>query len=89
MFGAAFAIWNLLFPTEIYPAREQPIPGVTADLIVDAVEAAGGRISWRGARSNVADAIATTVRDGDVVIVMGAGDITQTGRELLTRLGAR
>jgi UDP-N-acetylmuramate--alanine ligase len=88
-FGAALATSDLLFLTEIYAAREQPIPGVTADLIVDAVKAAGGTLRWRGDRSELADALAANVRDGDIVVVMGAGDITRTGPELLERIGAR
>jgi UDP-N-acetylmuramate--alanine ligase len=86
-FGVALAGGDLLFLTEIYAAREQPIPGVTADLIADAVKAAGGRLSWRGPRADLADALAANVRDGDVVLVMGAGDITRTGPELLERIG--
>jgi UDP-N-acetylmuramate--alanine ligase len=87
-FGAALSTADALFLTEIYAAREKPIPGVTTDLIVDAVRAAGGRVTWRGPRAGLADALAATVRDGDVVVVMGAGDITHTGRELLERIGA-
>jgi UDP-N-acetylmuramate--alanine ligase len=86
-FGATLAASDLLFLTEIYAAREQPIPGVTADLIVDAVKASGGKVSWRGPRTALADALASSVRDGDVVVVMGAGDITRTGPELLERIG--
>jgi UDP-N-acetylmuramate--alanine ligase len=86
-FGSALAASDLLFLTEIYAAREQPIPGVTADLIVDAVKAAGGKLSWRGPRTELADALASSVREGDVVVVMGAGDITRTGPELLERIG--
>ncbi|MFN2566920.1 MAG: UDP-N-acetylmuramate--L-alanine ligase [Gemmatimonadaceae bacterium] len=86
-FGAVLAAADVLFLTEIYAAREQPIPGVTADLIADAVKAAGGRLAWRGPRAELADALAATAREGDVVVVMGAGDITKTGRELLERLG--
>jgi len=86
-FGAALAAADLVFLTEIYAAREQPMPGVTAQLIVDAVKAAGGTLSWRGARAELAQALASSARDGDVVLVMGAGDITKTGPELLARLG--
>jgi UDP-N-acetylmuramate--alanine ligase len=86
-FGTALAAADLLFLTEIYASREQPIPGVTADLVADAVAAAGGRLAWRGPRAELADALASTVRDGDIAVVMGAGDITKTGPELLARLG--
>jgi UDP-N-acetylmuramate--alanine ligase len=86
-FGAALAASDLLFLTEIYAAREQPVPGVTSDLIVDAVKTAGGTLCWRGDRAELAGVLAANVRDGDVVVVMGAGDITRTGRELLARIG--
>ncbi len=88
-FGTALAASDLLFLTEIYAAREQPIPGVTADLIVDAVKMAGGKLRWRGPRDDLAEALANDVRDGDVVVVMGAGDITRTGRELLARIDSQ
>jgi UDP-N-acetylmuramate--alanine ligase len=75
-----------VFLTEIYPAREQPIAGVTASLIADAIEAAGGALAWRGERTGLADALSDAVRAGDVVITIGAGDVTKTGPELLRRL---
>jgi UDP-N-acetylmuramate--alanine ligase len=59
---------------------------VTSDLIERAVRDAGGRIEWRGDRSTLADALAEIVRSGDVVLTIGAGDITRTGPELLDRL---
>jgi UDP-N-acetylmuramate--alanine ligase len=87
-FGAALALADAIFLTEIYPAREQPIPGVSAALIADAARAAGGALAWHGTRENLAAALANTVRSGDVVLTLGAGDITRTGRELLEKLAA-
>ena len=86
-FGGALAGADAVFLTEIYPAREQPIDGVTSDLIVRAVDEAGGRVTWRGDRAALADALARAVGEGDVVLTIGAGDITRTGPELLRRLG--
>ncbi len=87
-FGAALALGDAIFLTDIYPAREQPIPGVTAALVADAARAAGGTLAWRGERAGLADALAAFVRRGDVVLTMGAGDVTRTGAELLERLSA-
>jgi UDP-N-acetylmuramate--alanine ligase len=85
-FGQSLAAADAVFLTEIYPAREQPIPGVTSGLVADALTAAGGTLSWRGDRAQLADALAAAVREGDVVLTVGAGDITKTGPELLARL---
>ena len=88
-FAAALAKADAVFLTEIYPSRERPIPGVTATLIADAIAPAGGQLAWRGERAGAAAALASTVREGDVVITMGAGDITQSGPELLALLESR
>jgi UDP-N-acetylmuramate--alanine ligase len=86
-FGAALAGADLAFLTEIYPAREQPIEGVSSDLIAAAAVEAGRRVAWRGDRRDLARALGAAVQPGDVVLTMGAGDITRTGPELLELLG--
>ena len=86
-FGVALARADLVFLTEIYPAREQPLPGITSALVADALRRAGHSPVWVGERAALADAIAAAARDGDVVLTLGAGDITHTGTELLQRLG--
>ena len=85
-FGAALARADAIFLTEIYPSREAPLPGVTSTLIEDAVRDAGRVLSWRGERPGLAQALADRSREGDVIITLGAGDITHTGPELLRRL---
>jgi len=85
-FARALCASDAVFLTEIYPAREQPIAGVTADLIAREFGAHRAKLTWRGDRSALAEALASRVQRGDVVITMGAGDITKTGPELLARL---
>jgi UDP-N-acetylmuramate--alanine ligase len=87
-FGAALATADVIFLTEIYPAREQPIAGVSSELIVRALRDAGAPLAWRGDRKQLAAALTAAVREGDVVITLGAGDITRTGPELLAQLKA-
>ena len=87
-FGRALAGADAVFLTELYPAREKPIEGVSATLVADAILKAGGTLMWRGERGDLADALAGAVRDGDVVLTVGAGDITRTGPELLQRLSS-
>jgi UDP-N-acetylmuramate--alanine ligase len=87
-FALALTKADQLFLGDIYPAREKPIPGVTSRLIADSSTVAGRPPAWTGARSGLAAALAGFVRDGDVVLTVGAGDITKTGPELLALLGA-
>jgi UDP-N-acetylmuramate--alanine ligase len=87
-FGTALSRADVVFLTEIYPAREQPLPGVTSALVADALRKAGRAPEWVGDRGALADALAATAKEGDVVLTLGAGDITHTGTELLQRLGA-
>jgi len=88
-FGEALCGADSVFLAEIYPAREQPIPGITSDLVATAMQREGSPAVWQGARADLAEALTQFVRDGDVVITMGAGDITRTGPELKTRLERR
>jgi UDP-N-acetylmuramate--alanine ligase len=88
-FGQALAKADSVFLTEIYAAREKPIAGVTSDLIAAALASAGRNVAWQGRRTELASALCAFVRDGDVVITIGAGDITRTGPELRQQLEAR
>jgi UDP-N-acetylmuramate--alanine ligase len=86
-FGSALAAADAVFLTDIYPAREQPIAGVSADLIATAMVRSGRPAAWQGARTALVAALTGEVRPGDVVLTLGAGDITATGPELLRALG--
>jgi UDP-N-acetylmuramate--alanine ligase len=81
-FAEALSKADMIYLCDLYPAREQPIPGVTAGLIANSMRELGSRPSWEGPRSEVASALAADARSGDVVITIGAGDITKTGDEL-------
>ena len=83
-FAVALGAADVLFLCDIYGAREAPEPGVTSALIGERIDSAVVR--WHGPRTDVARALALFVRAGDVVITMGAGDITRTGPELLAAL---
>lgn len=85
-FATALSKADVVLLCDIYGAREQPEPGVTAALIGDRMPV--GVVQWSGPRAAAANALLERVRDGDVVLTMGAGDITQTGPELLSLLHA-
>jgi UDP-N-acetylmuramate--alanine ligase len=79
---------DVVLVTDVYGAGEQPIPGVTGKLVVESLaEAAPGkRVIYLPRRSDVAAFLAREVRDGDLVLTLGAGDITMVGEETLERL---
>ena len=83
-FAEALGAADALLLCDIYGAREAPEPGVTSALIGDRV--AAGVLQWHGPRRDAAAALRAMVRAGDVVVTMGAGDITKTGPELLEAL---
>lgn len=86
--GQALAAADLAIVTGIYPAREQPIPGVTAELVVRAAAEAGSAVLFEPDKTRLGERIRSVARPGDVVLTMGAGDITRVGRELVQWLRA-
>lgn len=88
-FGVALAGGSDRFAlTDIYKAREQPIPGVTSQLIADAARRAGHAPDWMGIRADATAGLRSIVVPGDLVLTMGAGDVTEVGPELLAALSA-
>ncbi|MCC6928560.1 MAG: UDP-N-acetylmuramate--L-alanine ligase [Gemmatimonadaceae bacterium] len=87
-FAEALAAADACALLSLYPSREHPIPGVSSALIGDVMAAAGHAPVWNGDRADAARALAVFVREGDVVVTMGAGDVTRVGPELLHRLAA-
>lgn len=85
-FAEALAATDVLLLCDIYGARETPEPGVTSALIADRLPREVLR--WQGPRSEAAAAIVAVAQDGDVVLTMGAGDITRVGPDVLARLRA-
>ena len=88
-FAGALAEADVVCLLDIYPARESPMAGVTSALIADALTVLGRAPAWTGARTALAEALAGLVTPGDLVVTMGAGDVTRVGHELLAVLGAR
>ena len=86
--GQALAAADIAIVTAIYPAREQPIPGVTAELVVGAAAAAGTAVLFEPDKTRLGERIRSVARAGDVVLTMGAGDITRVGRDLVQWLRA-
>jgi len=84
--GIALAMADIAVVTDIYPAREEPIRGVTGELVAKAARRAGADVQWIPTLEGLVSGLEDTVVDGDVVVTLGAGDITEVGRELARRL---
>ncbi len=88
-FGRALALADEILVLGIYPAREDPIPGVTGVLVADAAAvAAPGRVHYAETLDEAAPALAALVRSGDLVVTLGAGDVTRAGPALAGLLAA-
>ena len=85
--GRALAAADVVVVAPIYAAREQPLAGVSADLVARGAAGAGATTIAVRERAGLTDRVVETVRAGDVVFTLGAGDITRVGPELLARLG--
>ncbi|MFF1257175.1 MULTISPECIES: UDP-N-acetylmuramate--L-alanine ligase [unclassified Streptomyces] len=84
--GDALALADASVVLDIYPAREDPIPGITSGLIIDAARAAGADVDAVHDKATVPDVIAGMAKPGDLVLTMGAGDVTELGPQILDRL---
>lgn len=84
--GQALALADASVVLDIYPAREDPVPGVSSGLVIDAATAAGAQVSAVHDRTTVPDAVAGMAKPGDLVLTMGAGDVTDLGPLILARL---
>ncbi len=86
-FGKAFLLSDVLVVTDVYPAREEPIQGVTGELIANAAKQYGHKdVHYVPDKKNVPSFLRTIVKSGDIVITMGAGDIWKYGEEYLNQL---
>jgi UDP-N-acetylmuramate--alanine ligase len=73
--------------TDVYPARESPVPGVTGKLVVDALSDLGRVPTWTPTVEEGVEHLARAARPGDVLLVIGAGDIDRAPDLLRERLG--
>ena len=87
--GAALAAADLVVVTEVYAAREKAVAGVSGKSIADAARAAGSTAHFESDRQGLGRSVASHLRPGDVVLTLGAGDITRVGPELVGLLQQR
>lgn len=87
-FGTAFADADRVVVMDVYSAGETPIPGITGKTVADAVLAVepGKDIVWAEGREGVPELVAEGLEPGDLLITMGAGDVTAMGPLVLAVL---
>ncbi len=83
-FGRSFLNADLLVVTEIYPAREEPIQGITGELVVNDARAFGHKEAhYIPDKKQLPEFLAKTAKPGDIVVTLGAGDISKYGEEFI------
>ena len=85
-FGRAFKDANMVVLTDIYAAGEKPIPNVTAELVANSIKNNGKKVTFIKNKEDIPGYLLDICRKGDLVIILGAGDIRKTGEEFAKRL---
>ena len=86
-FARSFNNADVLLVTDIYAANEDPIPGITAEALVDAVKRYGHKNTFYvGALDTAVKALLSEAHNGDMVITLGAGNVYRAGEELIELL---
>ncbi|MGH3830535.1 MAG: UDP-N-acetylmuramate--L-alanine ligase [Pseudonocardiaceae bacterium] len=88
-FGVALALADVVLLLDVYGAREKPLPGVTGELIAHAVPLPADCVHYEPRWAEAPARLAELVCPGDVVVTMGAGDVTALAPMLLTELSRR
>jgi UDP-N-acetylmuramate--alanine ligase len=83
-FGAALLAADAVYVLPVYPSREAPIPGITSRLVSDAARTRGHRsVVDLDVRTEVVPRLREDLKEGDLLVTMGAGDVNRLGEELL------
>ncbi len=86
-FAHAFDDADAVFMTEVYPAGEQPIPGVSGARLAETITSAGhSSVTFIERKEALPDQVLPFLKSGDLVLTMGAGDIWKAGTGILARL---
>jgi UDP-N-acetylmuramate--L-alanine ligase/UDP-N-acetylenolpyruvoylglucosamine reductase len=88
-FAGSFGDADKLFLTEVYAASEPPIPGATSRALADALGARGRIVEYVPALADLAPAVLSAAQPGDLILFLGAGDITKAAHEVAHSLRAR
>jgi len=83
-FGTVFGDSDILLLCDIYGAREEPIEGISSKLILGFAHSKGHRNAhFIGAKENALEFLASEIKEGDLIVTMGAGNITSLCAKIL------
>lgn len=85
-FGVSLSLADEVVVLDVYGAREEPIPGVTGAIVADAVDLPAEVVHYEPSFDRVPGLVASRAKPGDLVLTMGAGDVTMLGAEILAAL---
>jgi UDP-N-acetylmuramate--alanine ligase len=89
-FATAFRDADSLAVLDIYAASESPIEGVTGEALMKSIQQAGGReVQYASSFAGAVDAVVSRARWGDMILTLGAGNVSQMGPMILEKLGSR
>ncbi len=87
-FGRALGGADVAFVTDVFPAREDPIPGVTGELVATAVDTSSGtEVHYHPGLGHLPEALSSFLKEGDVLLTLGAGSIEEVGPRTKVLLG--
>jgi UDP-N-acetylmuramate--alanine ligase len=85
-FGEALGLADVIVVMDVYSAGEDPLPGVSGQTVAEAVPPPADRVVYEPTWARVPALLAALARPGDLLLTMGAGDVTQLGPEVLREL---
>ncbi len=88
-FAIAFGDADSVFVLDIYPASEQPIPGITGERVAEALRSAGKQARYMPSFEDAAREVVTVAETGDMILTLGAGSVSHLGPQVLEQLKAR
>jgi UDP-N-acetylmuramate--alanine ligase len=89
-FTTAFGDADSLFVLDIYPASEKPIEGITAETLIQQIsEKSGKPVQYVSSFADAVGAASAGAQEGDMILTLGAGSVSQLGPMILERLKQR
>ncbi|MCD6380062.1 UDP-N-acetylmuramate--L-alanine ligase [bacterium] len=87
-FDTCFNMADQVFITDVYPAGEDPLPGISGDLIYRVVlRSNAANVVYLPDRKSLKKAVSDLIKEGDLVLTLGAGDVWRLGEEILSEKG--